>query len=166
MFVVNTVVKFCNFSKYFVCKCSTLKYCSFLCLDSDETPVELKILALKYSSLFLFGIIKRPELETQTIYAIEKIPHFTGFIVDQLKEAIQPRIKKIQFVQSIHGPLKFPFLVRFLYLLHKYHFSELPYATINKSEIDLDALFFDDVERFRDLYLITPLGNKKSKNEL
>lgn len=134
--------------------------------ESTETPAEVKVLALKYSTLFSFGIIRNPSAETMATYNIKTLPHFTAFIVDSLVKETQPRIKKIQFIEKLYGPLKFSMMVRFLYLLHKYHFTELPYSSVHKVDIDLDSIFLDDLDKFSENYLKHPLNVPSDKKEL
>ena len=134
----------------------------------------MKILALKYSNLFQIGIINKPTKSALAAYAIKRLPHFSGYIIEDV--TTKPRIRNYIYQGELLGPIEYPFLVRFLYLLHKNHFHELPkvqkpgatgdvrMAGNNNNDIDLDDFFNDDFELFKEIYKMFPM--EFSKDEL
>ena len=52
--------------------------------DSKTTPLEIKILALQYSNLFQIGVIAQPTKNALEAYAIKKLPHFSGYVLEEV----------------------------------------------------------------------------------
>ncbi|XP_066930932.1 uncharacterized protein [Clytia hemisphaerica] len=136
--------------------------------ENKEPPIEIRALALKYSSLFQFGVISRPTKNALNAYAIKSLPHFSGYIIENVTS--QPRLKNYIYQGQLNGPSEYPFLVHFLYLLHKNHFKELPKVRKPKSsddvrnagkddeiELDLEETFSEDFELFHELYKMFPM---------
>ena len=128
------------------------------------------MLALKYSNIFQFGWISNPTKNALNAYAISKLPHFSGYVLENV--TTRPRIKNYQYQGKLDGPLEYPFLVRFLYLLHKNHFKELPkvqrsptktIAEDDDDDVDLEEVFELDFELFDELYKMFPMEFQKSE---
>ena len=128
--------------------------------DSMKAPSHYKTLVLKYSSLFHFGIVHEPTPMMKSTYSIMSLPHFTALIVDNLGRERQPRVKKIPYVESAYGSLEYPYMVRFLYMLHKYHYKDLRHSSAHTYDVELDELFMEDLQRFESDYIRRPIQQK------
>lgn len=147
----------------------------FFLTDEKTTPLEIKILALRYSNLFQIGIINKPSKSTLAAYAVKRLPHFSGYIIEDV--TTRPRIRNYIYQGELIGPIEYPFLVRFLYLLHKNHFRELPKVkklgttddvrktgiNDNNDDIDLDDFFSNDFKLFKELYKMFPMEFSKDE---
>ena len=136
--------------------------CFVSCLDESKVPLFYKLLSLKFSFLFHFGIIESTPPATLAVFNIFNVPKIVVLLTESQSDGT-PRIKPIPYDERVHGQLTYPTAMRFLYLVHKKFFAEL-LKEVRKSVADdfnIDEIFEPHFSHFPEL-LQLPSGTKSN----
>ena len=135
------------------------------CLDETKVPLFFKLLSLKFSLLFHFGIIENAPLATLAVFSIFNVPKMV-VLLTEIQSDGTPRIKPILYDEGVHGQLAYSTAMRFLYLVHKKFFAEL-LKEVRKSVADdfnIDEIFESHFAHFPELLQLPP-GTKSNNHK-
>ena len=128
-------------------------------------PQFYKLLALKFSLLFHFGVIENAPPGTLAVFNIFKVPIMVALLTEILSDGT-PRIRPIPYNENIQGQLTYPTAMRFLYLVHKTFFHDLlkQAHTSVPDDFNIDEIFQSHFHHFPEL-LQLPSGTNSDNHK-
>ena len=152
-----------NYSSFRLRPTVTFSLLFFVPGEDSSSTVDYRNAALKFPSLFHFGVVKDPPFETLSIYRLTKIPSLLILLAEVLSDGT-PRVRPILYDEKPNGPLKYPNIVRFFYLVHKKYFKELPGSDNPAINLDVDDIFEQHFKEFPETLQPPNIQNKQINN--